>query len=297
MLIVMGFTSIPSAAAAGVCETEVVHDYTKPLRALPALPQTTVNGGLSFGPAGLRLESRDPGPLVLPVGHDFRYTLSFRRHPGERPRLHLNWLATAKLTRLNRRGAVQQRLKWDGKRIDSLGSQRTVSLRVPASVKPGLYRLEVVFRDGANRRLGRIGEYVRALQPAGRSGRLTLNQTSFLPGETVTAEAEEPGIGWLEVNDVYSIETYDGSAWEPASISPKQPSLLIGTTIGPGEGTSNARFNPNAPCLGFKIPSGAPPGLYRLAVGADSLTHTDHRLLPGTRFALTAEFQILTASP
>lgn len=292
VVVVIGFAPAPAATAAGVCNTEVVRNYLKPVEGLPDLRKTD---DLPFGPSGLFLEPRGQSPLMLPGNHDLGYTVSFRRGTSNgRPNPHLNWLVTAKLARLNRRGVARRALGWDRKRITSLGPRRDVSLRLPSSVAAGLYRLEIVFRNGADKRLGRFGEYVRVLRPTGpTTSRLTLNKTSFLPGETVSAEAEEHGIGWLEVSDVYSIETYDGSTWTRAPISPKGVSLLIGTLIGPGEATSVSHFNPSASCWSFTIPSGAPPGLYRFVVNGNSMSVTENRLTPDTPLTLTSEFQIL----
>lgn len=231
---------------------------------------------------------------MLPGSHDFGYTISFRQNAsGRRPSPHLNWLVTAKLARLNPRGSVSEALGWSRKHVASLGPNGNVSFRLPSPGKLGLYRLEIVFRNGARDRLGRFSEYIRVLRPTAPYSRLTLDKTSFLPGETVSARVEEHGIGWLEVNDVYSIEIYDGSTWTRAPISPKEWSLLIGTLIGPGESTSVSRFNPGVPCWSFTIPSGASPGLYRFVVNGESKRVTENRLTPGSPLSLSAEFQIL----
>jgi hypothetical protein len=207
----------------------------------------------------------------------------------------LNWLVTAKLARLNRQGSVSRTLGSSRKHLTSLGRDGNASLGLSLPGKVGFYRLEIVFRNGAGNRLGRFGEYVRVLRPTGPSSRLTLNKASFLPGETVSARVEELGIGWLEVNDIYSIEIYDGSTWVRAPISPNRLSLLIGTLLGPGEATTMSQFTPSPPCWSFTIPFGASPGLYRFVLDGESKKVVENRLMPGSPLTLSSEFQIVAA--
>lgn len=288
-----GFVST-SQATAGACETEVVHDYLKPIDALPAPREIPAGNELPFGPAGLFLSRRDQSPLLPPGSYKPGYTISSRQSAsGGRSTPHLNWLVTAKLARLDSQGSVRETLGWTRKHITSLNAHGNVPFRLPSFGSVGLYRLEIVFRNGAGDRLGRFGEYVRVLRPTAPYSRLTLDKTSFLPGETMIARVEEGGVGWLEIRDVYSIEIYDGSTWAMAPIGPRGLSLLIGTLIGPGEATTVSLFNPAVPCWSFTIPSGASPGLYRFVVNGESKKVTKDHLTPGSPLSLSAEFQIL----
>lgn len=288
-----GFVST-SPATAGVCETEVVHDYLKPVDALPAPREIPAGNELPFGPAGLFLSRRGQSPLIPPGSYKPGYTISSRQSAsGGRSNPHLNWLVTAKLARLDSQGSVSETLGWTRKHVTSLNSHGNVPFRLPSFGKVGIYRLEIVFRNGAGDRLGRFSEYVRVLRPTAPYNRLTLDKTSFLPGETAIARVEERGVGWLEIRDVYSIELYEGSTWTRAPISPPEWSLLIGTLIGPGEATSVSRFNPAVPCWSFTIPSGASPGLYRFVIDGESKKVIEDRLTPGSPLSLSAEFQIL----
>ena len=130
---------------------------------------------------------RGQNPLMLPGSYDLGYTIFRQNASGERPSPHLNWLVTAKLARLNRQGSVSQALGWNRKHVASLGPHSTDSFRLPSPVEVGLYRLEIVFRNGARDRLGRFSEYIRVLRPTTPYSRLTLDKTSFLPSETVIA--------------------------------------------------------------------------------------------------------------
>jgi hypothetical protein len=184
----------------------------------------------------------------------------------------------------------------DGERLRNEGRPQLFEAGGSTACAAGnpVYRLEISFRNKAGALLGRFGEYVRVLRRTGSEGRrLALNKTSFLPGEAVVAHAEELGVGWIEVNDTYTIEVHDGSTWARAPITPKGVSLLIGTIVGPGEATSVSRFNPAKSCWAFAIPPGASPGLYRFVIDGVSMKVDGRRLFRGPPLSLSAEFQIL----
>jgi hypothetical protein len=292
-LAVTGFVSAHTAIA-GVCETKVVRNYLKPVEALPALRGIPASHELSFGPAGLLLSDRGQSPIMPPGRREVIYTI---HRPADAPNgrlsTHLNWLVTAKLARAGRRRPVSRVLDRSQRRVASVGPGRSASLRLRLPGAVGIYRLEIAFRNGAGTLLGRFGSYVRVVRPPPEGRHLTLDRTSFLPGETVVAHAEELGIDWIEMGDVYSIEVYDGSAWTVAPISPRTVSLLIGTVLGPGEATSVRRFMPGTPCWSFTIPAGAPPGSYRFVIDGRSLKAVDDRLWPGSPLTLSSEFQIV----
>lgn len=286
----LGFLSWLSASparAGELCETEVVYNYRKPLERLPELRQIPSHGKLPFGPAGLFLAGRDQGSLMPLAETDIGFTLVRERSASveARRKRRFNWLVTAKLARLNTDGQVSA-LGWRQKHLTSLRTGRKVPFRLPFPGEMGLYRLEIVFRDGAGKRLGRFGEYFRLLHPTKPNRRLTLNGDSFLPGETVTARAAEISFGWLALHDTNSIEINDGTTWKTAPINPSQLSLLVAYLIGPGEATAE-------PCWKFSIPSDASPGLYRFVVKGESLGVDGRLLVPNADLRLTSEFEIV----
>lgn len=273
----------PASASAGAfCEKEIVHDYLKPLKGLPPLRRVPVTEELPFGPAQLRLNQRGLGSVV-PWSEDLDFRLLAARS-GTTANLRLDWTVTASLVRVDRHGQVQDVLRTVARRLAKLANNRDAVFRLPFQFKPGLYRVEIVFQNRAGKRLGRFGNYFRALR-LNPNHRLTLNGTSFAPGQTVFAQAGEFGVGWISLNDVYSIESYDGSIWSKAAISPKQASLLIGPLLGPGEATA---------CWDFPIPANAPPGLYRFVVeGATFENYHGNFGGRGSTLALTSEFSIM----
>jgi hypothetical protein len=280
-------TAQPNAqASSAFCQTSVVHNYAMPLEQLPALRGLPTEQELPFGPRHLLLHGVGWRPLVI-KSEELGFRLSHGRAAGGVARPHLKWLVTPTLARVNQQGRAVQTLGQITKPVFGLGSPGGRSFTFQFAFEPGLYRLEIVFENGAGRRLGRFGEYFRAIRPTAQKARLTLNGPSFLPNEMVTARAEEYGVSWLSLHDTYSIEVYDGSNWTRAPISPKQHSLLIGPVVGPGEATS-------ASCWSFQIPSDAAPGLYRFVVEGSSLEPTNSiGLVRGSPRTLTSEFQIL----
>lgn len=287
--------AIPPAASAGVdCETAVVRDYLD----APFLNSPQPQSGavefyqdLPFGPPGLSLgfPLRLPQSVVL-ESEELGFQVVFRKErTGGAPNPKVNWLVTAKLARVDRSGRVVRELSFSRKHITRLGgeSHDRTEFPLPFRFSPGLYRVEIVFRDGSGRRLGRFVEFRRAIRPTVPDDRLALNGTSFHPGETVSAGATEYGVGITDFRDIFSIEKLEGTTWTPASISPGGVSLLLpGPTAGPGEGTAVG-------CWNFKIPAEAPPGQYRFVVGA-SAADLDGRPFPRAEMApATAEFQIV----
>jgi hypothetical protein len=130
--------------------------------------------------------------------------------------------------------------------------------------KPALYRLEITFSDLSGKRLARYGEYLRVLEPK-LDARLTLNGTTFKPGERVTARLNNYGTTTLSFGLDRSIDFFDGASWVSAPNSAQGPVLAIGLGLGPGG---------SAECWGFTIPPEEPPGEYRFRVGAGSVNRT-----------------------
>jgi hypothetical protein len=268
------------------CEIKTVYDYLKPLRGLPPLREVPESEELPFGPAGLHLSQRGFSSVVS-WNETFEFRLSSNRSGAPAGR-SLDWFVTASLVRVDRHGQVREKLRTVVRHLTKAPGRRGVMFRLPFRFESGLYRYEIVFQNGAGRRLGRFGSYFPALSKS-PDHELTLNGTSFQPGETINAKATERGVGWISLEDVYLIESYDGSTWSKAAISPSQISLLIGPLLGPGESTT---------CWSFQIPTNASPGRYRFAVEGATLMHVKGGLFAqGDPLALTSEFTVNLSPP
>jgi len=256
----------------------MVQDYLKPLEDLPSLTSEPVGQQPPFAPHDLSFGTTGPETLVIgkqKVGYFLDYRPTVAQPTGK----DLDWLVTAKLARINSSGRV---LESGGfKRVRGLRFHRRHTLAFELSSEPALYRLEVVFRNSAGKRLGHYGRYLRVLEPQ-PGPHLTLLQSTYRPGETVAPRLENEGPNWLFYGLGYGIEEFDGSNWVPTSLGPKA-FLLIGLISSPGE---------TASCWRFTIPADIAPGKYRLRTSIDIYKEPSRRE-PRESAYLTAEFEVV----
>lgn len=283
MWAIAGFVSTSQAGAA-FCETGIVHNYLKPLERMPEVRQAPVDQHLPFGPFRVFLGHTNRVPLQVGSGElGFHLSYSpFHLHKHFSPRL--DWLVTAQLTRVDRRGRSIEllgRIKKQVKRLRSSDDRPRDTLHFSFEVSnPALYRVEIAFRGRSKEMLARYGEYIRVLRPR-FDAQLALDRSSFRPGEVVSPRLENYGTESLFYGLDYSIESYDGVSWTPAPIKASGIVPAIGLGTGPGGAAS---------CWNFRIPMDAPPGLYRFVREVEHAAGLfGHR---GEPIALTAEFDI-----
>lgn len=275
-----------SPAMAAFCQTAIVHNYAKPLERMPDLRKPPMEQHLPFGPARVFFGQIGHGPLLVgqsAIGFSLSYS-PYRRNHHLSPRL--DWNIVTRLTWVDQRGRAKKVLGVIEKRVNRLRStddrpSGDLSLAFDVS-KPGLYRIESIFRDQSGKRLGRFGEYIRVLRPS-LDVRLTLNGMSFRPGDTVSARLENYGTEPLFYGLGYSIEYYDGASW---ARPPTQPTYTVVPAIGLSSGPGQA-----ASCWNFPIPTDAPSGRYRFVRDVE---HFAGGLLPrkGKTLTLAAEFNV-----
>jgi len=116
--------------------------------------------------------------------------------------------------------------------------------------------------------------------------RLTLNGTTFQPGEEVLGKVENFGTELLFYGLGFGLERYDGAAWLPVDLSALfgRPFgfLLIGLGIGPGRSDDCSSALP--------VPTSMSPGLYRMVKSVDVVGQRPFR--EGSR-SIMAEFTIV----
>lgn len=262
---------ISATQAYSFCERGIVRDYAKPLERMPAL-RPPPKGGLPFGPRGIALGLRDQrrSQLMLPGRKRFGYAVFHSRFLGAKGPIKVNWIITAKLIRVDFRGRVIRPLRWARQHATWLTAKRQSRLPLVFPGKPGFYRIQIVFRNGAGKRIGGFGQYVRILRP-NLDVRLTLNKTSYRPGDVVIPQLKNYGTlspGTFGLGG--TLERHDGSTWRP--VNDIGPTPFIGLGIGPGESAS---------CWEAKIPEDAAPGLYRFTsrVGNEVLASPEFQVL------------------
>lgn len=256
--VILGLAPASPAAAAGFCENTVAHNYAQPLEEMPALRPVPADRELSFGPRSIHLFPHASQVVLAEQAGRVGYTLKIppKSSKSGNPNLPLlNWLVTAKLARVDSRGRTRELLGSRRGRVTGPGNNGSFGLELPG--EPGYYRVEIVFRNGAGKRLGRFGEYVRVV-PSVSDARLTLNATSFRPGEAVSACLENYGTTTVSFGSCgISIESFDASSWQRSSIDP--PRECAGVLLALGAGRAAYAGN-------FDIPSDAPPGAYRASI-------------------------------
>jgi hypothetical protein len=265
-------------AAADFCDSQVIHDYTKVLERLPAIPSPPLDEHPDFAPARIFLSHHTFGPLQLGRGkRGFELTFG-PSEEGSSASPRVNWQVTSRLVKLNRRGRRIGRPRMIEKHVTRL---RAVDLDFEISGKPAIYRLEIVFENGRGERLGRFGEYFRVLQPS-LDVDIFLNGTTFHRGEQVQAWLVNRGVAVLSFGLFKTIEYDDGGTWtNPPVAFPGGPVPAIGLAIGPGVKTS---------CWTTTVPSDAALGLYRFATQVD---HSTKEVFGSNPLDLGAKFTVV----
>jgi hypothetical protein len=276
-LIALAVVPGSALAAPGTCDTGVAHDYRAELAELPGtrLAPTGLEPELPFGPDDVHFAplKQSQGILVNQPGSQIQVGYNLRLPAGPNPPT-VDWVVTTKLFRTGskspQRGGLLDSLR---RRIHRPSDKSWLGLDFDAA-RNGLYRVEVVFREGG-RKIGRFAEYFRVLSPF-IDAQLKLNGTVFHPGDTVEACVENRGTerigygtcggidlgvfvagGWVTPRFEREEEEKRGPVYCPASLR----------ILGPGRSTFAGRR---------ALPLDVEPGSYRAAAGG-----------------LTAEFQIV----
>jgi hypothetical protein len=230
----------------------VVRDFENLLRRLPAVVKPPRSGLLPFGPSSIKIR---PARLAygdrLVVGDEvFGYSL-FNQSKNSVARL--NWDVHASLMKLNDRGDPDETISVVRKRIGLLRTRRSVSMKLPTSSTPGIYRYNLSIKSKAARRLVSYSEYVRVLSER-TDLRLGTKSANYSSGKVIYARVENLGTTLFRDPFEYSVERLSGSDWQrigPNSL--KYPPIPV-----PYLGIGKAR------CFSIRIPAKARTGTYRV---------------------------------
>jgi hypothetical protein len=266
-----------NARASAFCETSVIHNYEKPLEAMPPIRASPERERLPFGPGNLFFGTIGIGPVAV-GSQEVGYAMTYSRTAPHPTGSKLGWLVTAKLDRVDATRRVTEPVAFE--QVDGVRFPSKHQLAFKVSSKPALYRIEAVFRDGSGKRLGRYGRYLRVVQMHSEK-RLALPQTSYRVGETVAPRLENEGTDTLFYGLGYAVDKFDGINWAPTSLGP-EAFLLIGLYSFPGEAAS---------CWPFTVPAEAQAGEYRLRLSVTTYKALPIRKRPHASF-LTAEFEV-----
>lgn len=241
-----------ASATADFCDSQVIRDYTKVLKRLPAIPPPPLDERLDFAPPQIYLNDHGSGPLQVGPGKQ-GFELIFGPSEEGAASRRVGWEVTSRLVKLDRRGHRIGPLRSIEKHVERL---RAVDFGFEVSGKPAIYRLEITFENKRGERLGRFGEYFRVLRPS-LDVDFFLNGTTFHRGDQVQAWLVNRGVAVLSFGLFKTIEYNDGTTWvDPPVAFPGGPVPAIGLAIGPGVKTS---------CWKTTIPVDAALGVYRFA--------------------------------
>ncbi len=257
------------------CRPTPVHNYMKPVERLPAVHHSPTDERPGFKRKGVFIHGGTDE--LLPGGGQVGFGIAYNGNPA----VHLNWLVTAKLTAIDRRGRVLRVVAGKQEAIRTPDPESLDDFHFKVSGEPGLYRTTLTIRKLSGELLGRYGQYTRVVEPS--SGvRLRLDGTAFHAGEIVYARVENLGTEQVAYGVPYAIEAFDGSSWSTAPESPKGPWILPLLYSAPGySGT----------CSGFLIPAEMPAGRYRFVKKLDVVqTRRGGEEKPEI---LTADFEIV----
>lgn len=245
------------------CESQLIHDYAKPLRGLRPLPATPLDEHLDFAPARVYLGHSQSG--LLQVGPGQRgFVLAFSPWSDDNPASRrVGWQVTARLVKINQHGRPLAAPRTIERHVKRVPAKKGVPFEFAVSGELALYRLEIVFENGKGERLARFGEYFRVLRPS-LDVDFFLNGTSFHRGELVQAYLVNRGVAYLSFGLDRTIQFYDGSSWtDPPGDWGGGVVPAIALRIAPGIKTS---------CWSKTIPTDAGLGTYRFVKTVDQST-------------------------
>ncbi len=262
-LVAMLFWIAPTAYAVDMptfgkrfCKGDPVQDYEAILDRMPSVRHPPASEQLPFGPRNLSLYQSAISRVIVGRG-GFGYGF-FDDTYGVREEVHLYWDVTTTLSRITRNGSVIRTIDSENQYLGVVKKigDRSFWLDVPPG--PAFYRFDIEFRDHrSGEMLGSYSEYLRVVKPRFRA-RLTVNRTSFRPGESAYARIENPGTIWAEFGVPYAVQRLDGADWTRAPGAPQGPWIMPLLFMGSG-GTGS--------CMRYQIPTDAEVGRYRFVKG------------------------------
>lgn len=276
-LVLMLWMVPTSLAQAGLmpesCADRVVHDYSAPLKAMPAnrLPPSDKT---SFAPSGVELEPINRRKVLVP-GSRIGYLLNVERAAGTTGRLKrplsLHWNVQTTLHKVDAQGGLRRLVIRKRKYVRKVFQPGPIEFTMKAPV--GLYRLGLLIKEKDGTPLGRFYEYNRVL-PLHVRLRLAANGKKFVRGETAVGRIENVGTSLATLVSL-EVERYtDPEGW--VSVDP-----LEITSVG---GEEFLRMGRATRCSKFEIPLDAARGLYRFKAIVEAYSHRAQRVLLSRNF-------------
>lgn len=306
-VLIAGATSAQGASPTSVgkfCAGGIAHDYARPLKRLPMGHRLPVSGRTSFGPDWLRVQKyplsaspkyRDPyfGNVLLSGASKFGYVL--RNQGSANGGVELGWEVTAQMFVMSRSGMRGREIARGRFRIGRIGRELWRKLTLNTLRRPGLYRFDIRFKDGAGRMLGKFRENLRVVRPRYKA-RLVVSDSVLHRGESADLRIDNIGTRFITFDEAFNVgfrlQRFEAArGWVEVPLAMANgwrsesnrvaglPSLYRG--VPSGWSTS---------CVGsIQIPSELGAGLYRILKPVKTVK--PHGL--GPPINLAAEFQVV----
>jgi len=260
--------ALASAGEPSWCAHRVVHDYLAPVRQMKPIRRVPRSGRLPFGPSSLRLVNRT-GPLMVGSG-TFGYELSTE---AAQP-LHVDWAILTRISSISHSGHIKRTLITKKSYVRAVRNDSNLRFMFHLPNKPALYRYDIEFQ-GRSGKLGSYSEYLRVV-PRRAAARIRLSSPTYRAGSEVWFRLENVGTAAISFGELFSIERYNGSAWEKDAATPVgAPAVAI-------ELAGGVAYR----CKRVTLPQDGSPGLYRLSQKVKVLRQ-------GTMLVPAAQFEVV----
>jgi hypothetical protein len=240
-----------SEASRGVfCGRNLAVDYASPFRRMPPVHPPPESGALPFAPKEALLYQVAPSQ-IRNSGGTFGYAFT----GGRSARVtNLGWLITTQLARVNRRGEALRVVQSKQRKVDVIRDLRNLNFGLSLTDGAGLYRYEIEFQRLNGHRLASYSQYVRVL-PRHVRPVLRASAAKYRPGELAKLQVVNFGTTPISYGEGTQIYVLDDGVWIPSTAFPSKKVLRRAVVLQAGEAGS---------CEDLAIPSGTPPGSYRV---------------------------------
>lgn len=230
----------------------VVKNFLAPLDKLPPSNGFSISGKLTReGPKVLRVYPPRES-LVMSDHGQFEAVgdLDGGRHGDDA----LNWVVDSVLTLVKENGRQETVIQRKKQHIVHIAGFQGRSFGFSGQVKPGIYRLDVIFREKSGKTLTHRAEWFRVMEPFS-DVRLAADATNYRSGDTGSLRVLNYGNVKSTYSFSYRMRSEVGAVGLPLEetgiISALRPVVLPG-----GAGS----------CFRFHVPRGTPAGNYEVGV-------------------------------
>ncbi len=239
----------------GFCQRDLVKDYLAAVEHAAPLNEVPASRKLPFAPRGLLVYPYPESPLVGRGAVGFGIADEAVNWPR-----HLNWTASASLSRVSANGRVLKVLRRKTRRLGTRKLNRDPNFgpRFGVPGAPAYYRAEIAFKSLKGDVLGAYARYFRVMKPRFEVD-MRINDSVLEPGQVLRARIENLGTEPVSAELVVSVAKREGPGWG------------LVTRIYPNHRVIDGRARVSGGyaghCFTYRIPQDAGEGQYRITEG------------------------------